>query len=157
MMGDLATALTVMDELFTKDCIFALATISGNRPCVRMIDTYYYDGAFYLVTYAESAKVKELEANENVALCNMAYRFDGAARNIGHPLRPENAALRDKLIAAFEPWYFKHNNEADEGMCYVRIDLEHGFFYKDGTGYNVDFIEGSVETFPFTFDIVLPE
>ena len=32
------------------------------------------------------------------------------------------------------------NNENDKNMCYIKIDLSHGFFYKDGTGYDVDFI-----------------
>ena len=151
------TAMAIMAELFSKDCVFALATASGNKPSVRMIDTYYEDGAFYVVTYAHSAKVKELKANEKVALCNQAYRFDGIAHNIGHPLKSENSAIREKLMQVFEPWYFKHNNEKDETMCYVKIELQHGFFYKDGAGYKVDFKDNMVETFPFTFDIVLPE
>lgn len=122
-----------------------------------MIDTYYEDGAFYVVTHGQSAKAKELAANENAALCSQAYRFDGVARSIGHPLDPQNATLRDKLTHAFAPWYFKHNNEQDEAMCYLRIELRRGFFYKDGTGYSVDFANGTAETFPFTFDVVLPE
>lgn len=155
-MSNFETAMAVMVKLFSKDCFFALATASGNVPSVRMIDTYYEDGAFYVVTYATSAKVKELEANEQVALCYQAYRFEGAAHNIGHPLVPENSAIREKLIQVFEPWYFKHNNEKDQAMCYVKIELQHGFFYQDGTGYNVDFKNKTAETFPFTFDIALP-
>lgn len=89
------TAMAIMAELFSKDCVFALATTSGNKPSVRMIDTYYEDGAFYVVTYAHSAKVKELEANEKVALCNQAYRFDGTTHNMGHPLKSENSAIRE--------------------------------------------------------------
>ena len=149
-------AMKVMSELFSKDCIFALATVSGGKPCVRMIDTYYEDGAFYVVTHALSAKAKELAANEHAALCSQGYRFDGVARSIGHPLDPQNAALRDKLTCAFAPWYFKHNNEQDEAMCYLRIELRHGFFYKDGTGYSVDFLNRTAEAFPFTFDVALP-
>lgn len=97
-MSDLETAMIVMTELFSKDCVFALATSNENKPSVRMIDTYYKDGAFYAVTYANSEKVKELETNEKVALCNQAYRFDGIACNIGHPLKSENSAIREKLI-----------------------------------------------------------
>ncbi len=149
--------MPIMVELFSKDCVFALATVNGNKPSVRMIDTYYEDGAFYVVTYARSAKVKELEANEKVALCSQAYRFNGIARNIGHPLAPENSAIRKKLIRVFEPWYFKHNNEKDEAMCYVKIELQHGFFHKDGTGYSVDFKNNKADAFPFLFDIVIPE
>ena len=42
----------------------------------------------------------------------------------------ENAQIRSELIKIFEPWYFKHNNEADENMCYIRIDPTAGFSIK---------------------------
>ena len=100
-----------------------------------MIDTFYDNGAFYTVTYVNSLKVKEIEANEKVALCSHAHRFVGIAHNIGHPLMPNNSTIREKLMKFFAPWYFKHNNEKDAAMCYVKIELQHGFFYKNGTGY----------------------
>lgn len=153
-MSHFEAAMALMTELFSKDCAFALATASENKPSVRMVDVYYEDGAFYAVTYANSAKVKELEGNEKVALCNQSYRFDGVARNLGHPLRPENSAVREKLIRVFEPWYFKHNDEEDTDMCYVKIEPHHGFIYKEGTGYRIDFCDSAAEAFPFTFDIV---
>lgn len=39
-------------------------------------------------------------------------------------------SLIEKLISAFKPWYFKHNNENDENMCYIKIELTNGFFIK---------------------------
>lgn len=39
-------------------------------------------------------------------------------------------------------------------MCYVKIKLNEGFFYKDGIGYKVNFQLEEVEQFPFDFDIV---
>lgn len=156
-MSKYENAMAVMEELFSKDCTFALATSNDTRPSVRMIDTYYENGSFYVVTYAGSDKVKDLEVNNKVALCSEGYRFEGSAFVIGHPLAPENSRIRETLIQIFEPWYFKHNNEKDEAMCYVKIDLESGFFYKDGTGYKVDYVNRTAEAFPFVFDIVLPE
>jgi hypothetical protein len=90
-------------------------------------------------------------------MCFQGYRFSGAARNIGHPLLPGNADIREKLTRVFAPWYFKHNDEGDEKMCYVRIEPNKGFFYHNGTGYDVDFENGEVRSFPFDFDAVLPE
>ncbi len=156
-MGDFERAMSVMAELFGKDCAFALATAGENVPSVRMVDMYYENGAFYVVTYANSRKVRELEANERVAMCAQAHRFSGAARNIGHPLRPQNAAIRQSLTRVFAPWYFKHNDEGDENMCYVKIEPRRGFFYQNGTGYDVDFENKEVKSFPFVFDAVLPE
>jgi uncharacterized pyridoxamine 5'-phosphate oxidase family protein len=146
-------SLNVLKELFAKDYQFALATSNDNIPSVRFIDTFYYGDAFYIVTYAKSQKVQEIENNSEVSMCNKLYRFSGIAYNIGHPLCEENHAIREKLIKAFDPWYFTHNNENDESMCYVKIELKQGFFYKDGTGYKVDFENKKAEEFPFTFDI----
>lgn len=156
-MDHYEAAMAVMTELFGKDCFFSLATVHENKPAVRVVDTYYEDGAFYIVTYGSSAKVKELQANDNVALCSQLVRFEGVACNIGHPLAPENSGIREKLIQVFAPWYFKHNDEKDPAMCYVKIELRNGFFYKDGTGYKVDFLNRTAETFPFVFDVVAPD
>lgn len=147
-------AIQVMNELFAKDYQFAMATVKGNTPSVRFVDTFFEDSSFYVVTYSNSQKVQELENNSQVSLCNKLYRFNGNAYNIGHPLLLENKVIREKLIQAFEPWYFAHNNENDENMCYVRVELKEGFFYKDGTGYKVNFQLKKAEQFPFDFDIV---
>lgn len=148
-------SLNVLEELFARDYQFALATSINNIPSIRFVDTFYDGAAFYIVTYTKSQKVQELEKNAEVSLCNKLYRFSGLAYNVGHPLKEENHAIREKLIKAFDPWYFAHNNENDENMCYVKIELKHGFFYKDGTGYKVDFENKTAEEIPFTFDIKL--
>ena len=148
-------SIKVMNELFAKDYQFALATSNNNMPSVRFVDTFYDNGSFYVVTYGTSKKVKEIEANPNISLCNKQYRFHGMAYNIGHPLESHNAEIREKLLVAFESWYFKHNNENDKNMCYIKIELSSGFFYKDGTGYLVDFTNHEAEEFPFEFDIVI--
>ena len=146
-------SLNILKELFAKDYQFALATSSDNTPSVRFVDTFYDDDAFYIVTYAKSQKVMDIEKNPKISFCNQMYRFSGTACNIGHPLSKENHDIREKLIKVFEPWYFLHNNENDENMCYVKIILKNGFFYKDGTGYKVDFEKKQAEEFPFVFDI----
>ncbi|MTK09986.1 MAG: pyridoxamine 5'-phosphate oxidase family protein [Hungatella sp.] len=146
--------LGVLETLFARDYQFALATSNNNIPAVRFIDTFYDNGAFYIVTSQKSNKVKEIEQNPVVSLSKDLYRFTGFARNIGHPLLEENLKIREKLIKAFEPWYFAHNNENDENMCYIRVDLNQGLFYKDGTGFKVNFDNKTAEKFPFIFDIV---
>lgn len=150
-------SLSVLEELFAKDYQFALATSKDNLPSVRFIDAYYDDGAFYIVTHAKSQKTIEIENNPKISMCNELYRFSGTAINIGHPLLVENSVIREKLIKVFEPWYFAHNNENDENMCYIKIKLERGFFYLNGTGYKVDFQNKEAEEFPFTFEIVIVE
>lgn len=83
-----------------------------------------------------------------------AFREDDLASNLGHPLRQENQVIRSKLVMAFAPWYFAHNNEEDENLCFVRIVLQEGLFYQGRMGYRVDFREQKAEEFKFTYDIV---
>ena len=100
--------------------------------------------------YEEAGQVGDRDyAESNIALCNNFHTFKGKACNAGHPLKEENKAIREKLIRVFEPWYFAHNDENDEHMCYVKIVPESGVFHKDGTGYRVDFIGKTAEEFPF--------
>lgn len=145
-------SIQVLTELFSKDCTFSLATVKEDMPAVRVVDTYYENGVFWIVTYAKSNKVNEITANPKVALCNNFYSFKGKAFNVGHPLDKANQEIREKLIEVFKPWYFAHNNEDDENMCYVKVELENGFFYKDGKGYKVQFTDKNAEEFPFNID-----
>lgn len=148
-------SLEVLENLFTKDCTFMLATSTEDKPSLRVVDTYYENGVFWIVTYATSQKVKEIEKNPNIALCNNFYKFRGKAYNTGHPLDKNNQEIREKLIKVFEPWYFAHNNENDENMCYVKVIPESGFFHKDGTGYEVDFLQKTAKDIPFAPSIEL--
>lgn len=157
-MNQYEHALGVMKELFAKDVQFALATSVENIPSLRFVDAYFDGANFYVVTYATSQKIREIRANPNVALCSKKmYNFQGKAYLIGHPLLPENRAIREKLVQAFQPWYFKHNREEDEAMCFVRIQPSAGFFHQDGTGYRVDFIRREAIEFPLIFDTVILE
>ena len=40
-------ALEVMNERFGHDTLISLATIDGNNPAVRIVNSYYENGAFY--------------------------------------------------------------------------------------------------------------
>ncbi len=147
-------SVKVMEELFCKDVQFSLATVKDSSPSIRVVDAYYDDGVFWIVTHKNSNKVREIEANPNAALCRGFHSFKGLAFNAGHPLKEENRMIREKLIKVFEAWYFRHNDESDEGMCYVRFVPARGFFFKDSTGYRVSFSEREAEEFPFSPDIV---
>lgn len=142
-------SLEVMHELFAKDVTFSLATSKDSIPSVRVVDIFYDDGAFWIVTDKKSNKATEIENNPDVALCDRLYRFTGKAYIAGHPFEDENRQIREKLIRAFEPWYFAHNNENSKDMCYIRVDLQTGFFYHKGIGYSVNFTEKTADEFPF--------
>lgn len=147
--------LQKLSALFSQDRTFVLATVKESKPSQRVVDTYYDEGVFWIVTYAQSNKVKELRMNPQVSLCNSFHTFNGLAYYAGHPLDEQNKDIRAKLIQVFEPRYFAHNNEADKDMCYVRIELTEGFFHTDGFGYIMDFTKHEAKIIPFTPQISL--
>ncbi len=157
-MDNFNKAIEAMSSLFGRDYQFCLATVNGSIPSQRYVDTYFDGECFYVVAYGLSRKVKEIVENPNVSLCcRKMHTFVGRADNIGHPLKPENAAIRDKLINAFKQWYFLHNNEDNENMCYIRIKPVSGFFHKEGMGYSIDFEEKKAEIVPFVTDVCYTE
>ena len=155
--NNFSEACSLMERLFSKDCIFVMATVEeGGKADARSVDIYYSEGAFYVVTHRATGKVRQTEAFPHVCFCSGEFRFYAVAENIGHPLEAQNARIRSLLTNAFHAWYFRHNDENDEGMCYLRARLENGFFHFGGTGYRVDFLHERAEKFPFQSDIVLP-
>ena len=57
----------IMDERFGHDNLIALGTVFEGVPYVRAVNAYYEDGAFYVVTYALSNKMKHIAVNPVVA------------------------------------------------------------------------------------------
>ena len=137
-MNKYEKGLEILEEKFGngKDNVFGLATIALEpnadgkpRPVVRDVDSLYEDGAFYVVTYAKSSKMQQIEQNNEVAI---AVNFEwftasGIGENLGWVQKPENAELRTKLRKAFEQWYVMANGD-DEGedTCILKISLTNG-------------------------------
>ena len=150
-MGKYENVLELMSERGGKDSLIAIATMDGNRPVVRMVDGYYEDGAYYVVTYALSRKMKQIAANREVAISDVEWiTGQGTGENLGHVLDEKNAAMMAKLRKAFEKWYSNgHVNEKDPNTCLLRIKLtsavvtDHSKKYGEWQ-YNVDFINKTV-------------
>ena len=58
----------IMVERFGKDTLIALATAADETPSVRYVNAYYENGAFYIITYALSNKMKHIRVNPVVAI-----------------------------------------------------------------------------------------
>jgi len=133
-------ARLIMDERFSCDSLIALATIDGNAPAVRAVNSYYEDGSFYVVTYALSAKMTQIADNPTVAVCGEWFTGHGIGENMGHILAPEHADLADKLRTVFAEWYDNgHVDEADPNTCILRIRMTDGVLMSHGTRYEIDF------------------
>jgi len=136
-MSKYEDGMQILNEKFgnNKDNVIALATISLEQsadgqplPCVRDVDAFYEDGAFYIVTYAQSSKMKQINANSNVSISVHFEDFfsSGIGVNRGWVLDPGNAELRNKLRVAFKDWYDFANNEDDENCCILAVHMTKG-------------------------------
>lgn len=135
-------AQQIMNERFNHDSLIALATMDGNVPCVRTVNSYYENGSFYVITYALSNKMKQIKVNPTVAICGDWFTAHGIGENMGHILDPKNAEIADKLRKAFAEWYDNgHTNEADPNTCILCIHLTDGVLLSHGTRYEIDFTE----------------
>lgn len=130
----------IMQERFGKDSLIALATVDGDIPAVRTVNTVYIDGAFYVVTYALSGKMKQIAKNPTVAICGDWFTAHGVGENLGHVLLEENQNIMEKLRTAFSAWYNNgHTNEADPNTCLLKIRLTEGVLFSHGTRYDIEF------------------
>jgi len=140
-------ATKIMDERFGHDTLISLATMDGRRPAVRIVNGYYEDGAFYIVTYARSGKMKQIKKSPEVAVCAEWFTAQGLGENIGHPRDEGNAALMAKLRAAFAAWYDNgHIDENDPHTCILRVGLTDGVLLSHGTRYEIDFAKRRANT-----------
>ncbi len=134
------TTEKIMRERFGKDSLIALATSVGNVPHVRNVDAYYEDGAFYIITYALSGKMKQLAENPAAAVAGEWLTGHGVGENLGYFGKPENAAVAEKLRAAFSEWIDNgHNDFSDENTIILRIKLTDGILFSNGSRYEIDF------------------
>ena len=134
-------ALSVMDERFGHDTLISVATVDdGNRPAVRIVNSYYENGSFYTVTYALSNKMKQINSNPTIAICGEWFTAHGIGENLGHVCDEKNAGIMSKLREVFAEWYDNgHTDENDPNTCILRIRLTDGVLFSNGTRYDVDF------------------
>lgn len=133
-------AREIMGERFGKDTVISIATVDNGRPFVRNVDAYYEGGMFYVVTYALSSKMKQIQANPEVAICGEWFTGHGIGESVGHVHDKQNLAIMEKLREAFAAWYSNgHVNEEDPNTCILRIRLTDGVLFSDGRRYALDF------------------
>ena len=133
-------AQNIMNDRFQKDSLIAIATMDGNTPCVRAVNSYYEDGCFYTVTYALSGKMKQIAENPIVAVCGDWFTGHGIGENLGWIRKESNAELAEKLHSAFAAWYGNgHNNDEDTNTVILRIRMTDGILLHHGTKFDIDF------------------
>ena len=126
----------IMRERFGKDTIIALATIENAVPFVRYVNAYYENGAFYIITYALSNKMKHIKNNPAVAIAGEWFTAHGKSINLGYFGKEENYQIAEKLKNVFSERIDNgHNNFDDENTIILCIELTDGLLLSHGTRY----------------------
>ena len=133
-----AEAEKIMLERFGKDSVIALATTEGGVPYVRNVNAYYENGAFYIITYALSNKIRHIENNPTVAISGEWFTAHGKGINLGYFGKADNYIIAEKLKIAFAEWIDNgHNNFDDENTIILCIELTDGLLLSHGTRYEL--------------------
>ena len=133
-------AKKIMDERFGHDTLIALATTADDIPHVRAVNAYYENGAFYIITHAQSNKVKQIAENPNVGLCGEWFTAHGTGLNLGWFCKEDNRIIARKLKNVFREWINNgHNNFDDENTCILCVRLKDGVLFSHGTRYDILF------------------
>jgi len=129
-----------MNERFGHDNLISLATLDGNRPSVRIVNSYYEEGVFYTVTYALSNKMRQIKQNPEVAICGEWFTAHGVGENLGYVRDEKNKEIMMKLRVVFAEWYDNgHTDENDLNTCLLKVLLTDGILFHEGTKYEIDF------------------
>ena len=130
----------IMDERFGKDNVISLATSEDNLPYVRYVNAYYENGAFYVITYALSNKMKQIEKNPVIALAGDWFTATGKGVNLGWFGKTENKEMADRLRKVFAEWIDNgHTDFEDENTSILCIQLKQGVLFSHGTRFEIDF------------------
>lgn len=134
------TAEEVMYDRFGKDSVISLATCSGNVPYVRSVNSFYEDGAFYVLTHAMSNKMKHIAENPIVAISGEWFTAHGKGESLGYFGKEENQTIAEKMREVFAEWMDNgHNNFDDTNTIILRVVLTEGVLFSHGIRYDIDF------------------
>ncbi len=129
----------VMRERFGCDNVIALATSWDNRPYVRYVNAYYEDGSFYVITYAGSGKMRQLEGNNTAAIAGEWFTGHVRGENLGWFCSEENAEIAGKLRAVFEEWIDNgHNDFSEVNTVILRLELTDAVLWSHGDMYTLE-------------------
>lgn len=135
-------ALKILDERFGHDTNLSVATMDGDKISVRIVNSYYADGSFYIITYALSNKIKQIEKNPTVGVCGEWFSAHGIGINSGWVKDEKNKNNMATLRNVFSQWYSNgHTNEDDTNTCLLQIKLTDAVLFSHGTRYDLDFTD----------------
>lgn len=146
--------IEILKERYSEDTVLIIATAKDNVPSVRCVDTFYYEGSFWIVTDTRANYVQEIQSNGNTMISDAAHnRFWCKADVVGHPLEEKNLEIRDVYKKVFHNWYEEVNNEQLDTTCFIKVTPYKGYIHKDKLGYSFNIYEDLVTIKPITHHI----
>lgn len=135
----------ILEERYSQDTVLLIATAKDNVPSMRCVDSFYYEGSFWIVTDLRCNYVKEIKSNKHAMISDAGHnRFWCNAKVTGHPLDEDNKDIREVFLKMFHHWYKEVNNEELDTVCYVKVTPYKGYIHKDKVGYNFNIQEDTV-------------
>jgi len=133
-------AEAILIERFGMDRVIALATTADGQPFVRNVNAFYENGAFYVLTYGLSNKMKQIAVNPLVAIAGDWFTAQGRGINLGYFGKEDNKDIAEKMKVIFSAWIDNgHNNFEDVNTCILQIELTQGILLSHGKRYEIDF------------------
>jgi len=135
-MNEQHRAEALLAQRFGQEKLLALATCENNIPSVRQVNACYVEGAFYTLTAKDSGKLRQIAQNPAVALSGQWFSGQGFGRDLGWAYAPENAALAQRLLPAFERWLKEESvNLPKEQVHLLQLRLTRGRIVSEGQVY----------------------
>ena len=112
--------------------------MENEVPYVRYVNAYYENGAFYVITYALSNKIKHMEQNSHVAIACDWFTAHGKGICLGYFGKEENQEIAKKLKEVFAEWIDNgHTDFTDENTIILCVELTDGVLLSHGTRYEL--------------------
>ena len=73
-----------MNEHFCGDTLLSVATVNDRVSNAKIVNSYYEDYSFYIITYALSHKMKQIKKNPIASVCGEWFPAHGIGENTGH-------------------------------------------------------------------------
>lgn len=128
----------IMTERFGKNTVIALATLDNHIPCVRYVNAFYENGAFYIITHALSNKMKQIEDCPVVGIAGEWFTGHGKGISLGYFGNEENSWIAGKLKKAFAEWIDNgHTDFDDENTIILCLELTDGKLLSHGKKYEL--------------------
>lgn len=133
-------AEALLTQRFGEEKLLALATAENNIPTVRQVNACYVDGAFYTLTARDSSKLRQIAQNPAIALSGFWFSGQGLGKDLGWAYAPENAALAQRLLPAFERWLAEESIDLPkEAVHLLQLRLTQGRILDGGQAYPFSF------------------